>query len=299
MIKMLAVDMDGTCLDHKSRMTDRTLEALRDAAERGIVVVPATGRNLECLPHRLSEGILKASGTEDAGKNKGMFRYVISSNGACVTDLKERKSVYRAPVEGEQAIKLLEQIRGKRIGIAAHIRHKYLLQGRALTTAGRLIYGKDARNVYCVRNMEEFIRKNDCKVEELQFYFLSSGARKEIKNILAFLPEFHAAYSRIYVEVFSSAASKGRALFELGDHLGIRREEIACIGDGENDLSMFEASSVKIAMGNAVETLKYYADYVTGSNRADGAAEAIERYILGQDPDSVPRETKAERRTNS
>ena len=44
MIKLLAVDMDGTCLDGRSRMTDRTLCALRKAAEKGIIIVPATGR---------------------------------------------------------------------------------------------------------------------------------------------------------------------------------------------------------------------------------------------------------------
>ena len=47
MIKLLAVDMDGTCLDRRSRMTDATLEALRKAAGRGVIIVPTTGRNLE------------------------------------------------------------------------------------------------------------------------------------------------------------------------------------------------------------------------------------------------------------
>ena len=45
MIKLLAIDMDGTCLDQRSRMTDRTLDVLRKAAKAGITVVPCTGRN--------------------------------------------------------------------------------------------------------------------------------------------------------------------------------------------------------------------------------------------------------------
>lgn len=56
MIKLLAVDMDGTCLDSRSRMTERTLIALRRAASAGITVVPTTGRNLGCIPHRLAAG---------------------------------------------------------------------------------------------------------------------------------------------------------------------------------------------------------------------------------------------------
>lgn len=66
----------------------------------------------------------------------------------------------------------------------------------------------------------------------------------------------------------------------LADHIGVRKEEIACIGDGENDLSLFAASGLKIAMGNAVENLKIQADYVTETNDRDGAARAVRKHIL-------------------
>ena len=69
-------------------------------------------------------------------------------------------------------------------------------------------------------------------------------------------------------------------LAALAARLGIRKEEIACIGDGENDLSMFRVSGLKIAMGNGVPGLKEQADHVTGTNRRKGAAEAIKKYIL-------------------
>ena len=93
-------------------------------------------------------------------------------------------------------------------------------------------------------------------------------------------PQVKAAYTVIYAEIFSKDASKGNSLKALSAHLGIEKEEIACIGDGENDSFMFEESGLKIAMGNAEEMLKQRADYVTSSNRHDGAAEAIEKYIL-------------------
>lgn len=272
--------MDGTCLDGRSRMTDRTLWTLRKAAEKGIIIVPATGRNLECLPHRLAAGTLRMTGTPDDYANKGMFRYVVSSNGARVTDISERKTMFRASVEREDALSLLDKCRGSGLGIASHVRHRYLLQGRFLTAAGLLIYGKDAKGVYCVRDMETFVRKNNCEVEEFQFYFLFPGAKEKVSTILKAYPSLHAAYTGIYAEVYSQDASKGNALAALAGHLGIRQEEIACIGDGENDLSMFMASGLKIAMGNAVDKLKAQADHVTDSNNHDGAARAIEQYVL-------------------
>ena len=139
---------------------------------------------------------------------------------------------------------------------------------------------KDAKGVYCVRDMEEFIRRNDCEVEEFQFYFLLPGAKEKVRAILKDYPSLYAAYTGIYVEVYSEHASKGNALAVLAGHLGIGREEIACIGDGENDLSMFASSGLRIAMGNAVDMLKVQADHITETNRNDGAAKAIEHYIL-------------------
>lgn len=276
MIKLLAVDMDGTCLDRRSRMTDATLEALRKAAGRGVIIVPTTGRNLECIPHRLAAGTLFTTGAMDEKKNRDLFRYVISSNGACVTDIRERKEIFRAPVPADDVLPLLRECGKLRLGIASHIRHRYLLEGRFLTMAGRLVYGKDARGVCCARSMEEFIRKGGYKVEEFQFYFFSPGAEQDVRSVLEKYPDLRAAYTGIYVEVYSKDASKGRALAELARHLNIRKEEIACIGDGENDLSMFEAAGLRIAMGNAVEDLKKQADHVTDSNARDGAAKAVE-----------------------
>ena len=170
--------------------------------------MPATGRNLECIPHRLAAGTLRRTGTPDDHANKGLFRYVISSNGARVTDIRERKNIFRASVKHEDALTLLEKCRGKGLGIASHVRHRYLLQGRFLTTAGLLIYGKDAKGVYCVRDMEDFIRRNDCEVEEFQFYFLLPGAKEKVKAILKDYPSLYAAYTGIYVEVYSEHASK-------------------------------------------------------------------------------------------
>ncbi|MCC8067021.1 MAG: HAD-IIB family hydrolase [Clostridiales bacterium] len=84
----------------------------------------------------------------------------------------------------------------------------------------------------------------------------------------------------LHVEIFPKNASKGEALSRLASYLHIQKECIACIGDGENDLGMFRVSGLRFAMGNAVPALKQQADYILPSNREDGVAEAISRYIL-------------------
>ena len=61
----------------------------------------------------------------------------------------------------------------------------------------------------------------------------------------------------------------------LAQHLGIRTEEIACIGDGENDLSMFRYGRNCILMGHHSPELEPYATFVTKTVEEDGIAYAM------------------------
>jgi Cof subfamily protein (haloacid dehalogenase superfamily) len=83
-----------------------------------------------------------------------------------------------------------------------------------------------------------------------------------------------------YCEMVNPRVDKGRALGSLIERLGIPREEVAAIGDGDNDVTLLEAASFPIAMGNGTERLKSIAREVVGSVEEDGVAEAIERFIL-------------------
>ena len=196
-----------------------------------------------------------------------------------MVDIQEKKTLFQAMIPKETAAALLERCRGQRLITASHISNRYLLQGRTATLAGRLVYGRDAKGIYCVRDMLQTVKMSAFQTEELQFYFFTHQSRRRLENTLGLFPGLTAAYTSVYAEVYSRQASKGRALEALAKRLGITREEIACIGDGENDLSMFAVSGLKIAMGNAFEGLKQQADYVTSSNNREGAAKAVRRIL--------------------
>ena len=86
-----------------------------------------------------------------------------------------------------------------------------------------------------------------------------------------------------YLDITHPLANKGAALSEIAKLLGVPLAEIAAIGDGGNDVAMFERSGLSIAMGNASPEVQQAADFVTESNSEDGFANAIERFILGGD----------------
>lgn len=268
-MKLLALDMDGTCLNSYSKISQKTMDALHLARTSGIEIVPTTGRALSCIPHQL--------------RKTGLFRYVISSNGAVAVDLKEQKTLFCALMPSEAATTIIESCQGPDLKMAAHIHHNYLLQGQLLPFFGHLIYGRDALQTKAVPDLAEFIRSRHADVEELQFFLLTKKARERTRRIVSEFPELSSAHTSYYAEIYSSNATKGTALSAVADYLSVSKDEIACIGDGENDITMFQASGLRFAMGNAVSDLKSMADVVVSSNNHDGVAEAV-RYLISAVP---------------
>ena len=114
-----------------------------------------------------------------------------------------------------------------------------------------------------------------------EFDFLAQRER-DVRAALA----DHATVARsqsYYLDITHPLANKGVALSEIARLLGVQLAEIAVIGDGYNDVAMFERSGLSIAMGNASPAVQRAADFVTGSNCDDGFAKAVERFIVGTD----------------
>ena len=84
-----------------------------------------------------------------------------------------------------------------------------------------------------------------------------------------------------YLDITDPSATKGDAFSEISRLLGVPESEIAVIGDGCNDIAMFERSGLSIAMGNGDQDVQRAADFVTDSNSRDGFAKAIAWFILG------------------
>jgi Cof subfamily protein (haloacid dehalogenase superfamily) len=85
-----------------------------------------------------------------------------------------------------------------------------------------------------------------------------------------------------YLDVTNAHANKGAAVRAMARHLGVPLEEVAVIGDGPNDVAMFEVAGFSIAMGNGEPAVRAAASHVTDSNEDDGFAKAIERFVLDQ-----------------
>jgi len=86
-----------------------------------------------------------------------------------------------------------------------------------------------------------------------------------------------------YLDITDRSANKGTGVLALSKLMAIPMAEIAVIGDGDNDVAMFEQAGLSIAIGNGKPAAKAAADFLTDGNDEDGFAKAIDRFILGGD----------------
>lgn len=76
--------------------------------------------------------------------------------------------------------------------------------------------------------------------------------------------------------ILPNGVDKGTGVAALLSWLRIPEKETTCVGDGENDLSMFDLAGVRVALANSVDALKKRADYVAKASDGQGTLEALE-----------------------
>ena len=264
-IKLLAVDMDETVVNSRHQMTEQTKLALELAIQKGILVVPVTGRCLEGLPAK----IRRMDGVE----------YFITSNGAKAYDFKEQRILYRRLIPNQTACAILKKCQEEEIGIAIHQEGK-CYDNSFLQAAYRYVaYHFKAHRVQ--KDLYEWVRENEKPVEKIQVFSKDEKKLLVLQEMLERFVTLEMAVSTSgYIEITQAEANKGKALEALCDSLGISLLQVMAIGDNANDFSMLERVGFPVAMGNAKEELKQIAKTVTTSNDEDGVAKAIYEYLL-------------------
>ena len=272
MIRMIGLDLDGTLLTGQKELTAGNRAALEKAAENGVYIVPVTGRPLFGIPMQVME--------------LDFIRYAITSNGAVTTDRACGKTIRERCMSKETAEKTLRAAQGERI-ILEYFTGGY---GYHDSVTHELLW-KKFENTPILRYLE----KSRIPVEDLYGRLRESRRGIENLSIMCPTPEVkESILSRVKgiegiriiypwptdLEITSKDADKGEALMSLAAGLGLRREEVMAMGDGNNDLGLMNAAGLSVAMGNSSPEVLAAADFQTSDNEHDGVAEAISRYVL-------------------
>lgn len=272
-IRLIAMDLDQTALNREGRLSEHTQRVLEELLERGIQVVPASGRPLAAFP-------------EDVMALKGL-QYAIASNGTAIYHLPSNACLARFSLDPQIALDVLELTKGLPVAYEFYIHGKAWASRDYVEHPER--YGAFGKTVAYIRatrspfaDAGEFLKRCGRDLDCMDVVAAEESLKRRLMEIIS--RRCRGVYvttsdSRL-IEISHERAGKHRALACLAAYLRIGAEGIAAFGDADNDAEMLKSAGVGIAMGNATPACREAADYVTRSHEEDGVAWGI-REILG------------------
>ena len=278
-IKIISLDLDGTLLDSQKRLSDGNRAALEEAAAKGVLIVPTTGRFFGMMPQSI--------------RDLPFVRYAITINGAQVYDRETGTAIVREEIPLDMALDIMRLLDGYDV-IYDCYRSNWGWMTESLQNKAE-DYATDAHYVKMVREFRN-------AVPELKAYLESTASEGDVQKVMLFarntpgseavtkaiteavrerFPQIKATSSTWNnLELNIATAHKGNSLRRFAEHLGYALDNCMAIGDGMNDLSMIEAAGLGVAMSNAHPLVIAAADHVTASNDEDGVAKAIRDFAL-------------------
>ena len=137
------------------------------------------------------------------------------------------------------------------------------------------LYEKVARTVPDMEKEGE----HHTSIPKINIYFRCPEERSRAYEELKDLPLTFACAEQTSLEINAANVTKATGLQHLADFLQISLQQVAGIGDAENDREMLSKVGFPIAMGNASDEIKSLCRYVTKDNEQNGVGEAI-RYLM-------------------
>lgn len=269
--KLIVTDMDGTVLGGDHKITEENMRALKEADERGVKVVFATGR------------------FHDSAKEHVTFLEevmpIVSSNGAIIKHPITNEVLYCNSIDKDISLKIVETLDNLDLSYQIYTDNEILQKYK--TEEEKIKMQDFIKNTFSDKT--EIVFKKDLKkdikdlnilkfnVMDFERPLLMKEARKEVEKIEGL--EVTSSWND-NVEIMNAGSSKGSAVKFLCELLNIDKEEIIAFGDNYNDISMLEYVGMGVAMGNAEEDVKKIASYITDSNTESGVAKAIDDLVL-------------------
>ncbi|MBV9646401.1 MAG: HAD family hydrolase [Candidatus Eremiobacteraeota bacterium] len=264
MVSLLALDLDGTLIDHRLVIRQPVRAAVRKAMAEGVGVTLATGRMfVASLPYvRALEVQLP----------------IVCYQGAAVYDVLTERAIRETPLARDVALRVVE--RAKRDGYHAQLYHddRFYVEEDNLYAE---LYAKLAgvRPIVVPSLAEEFANRDSTKCNIVTE---PERVARYIETVAAVCGDeaYVTRSNPEFIEVMDPRVDKGEALRFIAGRIGVPMGEVLAIGDSFNDIPLLRAAGFGIAMGSSPPQLQEVADAVVGDYAHDGVAEAIERYVL-------------------
>jgi len=286
MIKLLALDLDGTLLNSRGEIPEKNIEAIQKAENKGVLVTIATGRRFrDALPVALQLKLIAPV----ICHNGALLKYADTLETVAVSIVPQKtvREILRVGREfGGNALVSADPT-GKGILLYDRVSEENVPLQKYIAWSMRL-HGDEAEEaVIHVENLETIVDE----IETVHVSFSGTLApmaelemilRDELGDTATVLTTIYPHLNFTLIDILPPDASKGIGVEKLALINNLTSENVIAIGDNYNDLEMLEYAGTSVVMGNAAPELLEREDFFsTLSNDENGVALAIEKFILG------------------
>lgn len=267
MIKLFAMDLDGTSLDSNSILQEKTINALKRLDENGIKFVFTSGRATPSVRYLM--------------ESTGIDNPLVTNNGALAFINKENL-IYQNPLKYEEVEELINFSQEIKLFFQFYDLDTYYSNRMCPERFNHLekdsTYGMNyqVNFSFSTKPLKELkLRKNSAFKFQI---FLDKNDSNKLSTILEKVSEmglYATTSSYGMIEIMQKNVNKFNGLSEISYLLGISKEEMAAIGDQDNDIPMLENVGMSFAMGNAIDKVKEISDFVVSTNDEFGLVDAI------------------------
>jgi Cof subfamily protein (haloacid dehalogenase superfamily) len=263
--KMLVLDMDDTLLADDHTLSIENRDMLFKAQKLGVYVVLASGRPTKAMISCAKELQLDVNNS-----------YMISFNGAVITDLKQDTVVFEQSLSKKQIHDLYDYSVKSKTHIITYINNQIVSETDSeYIEIEKSITGLTHNKVI---SFKETVQSNAVKCILLQD---PSYLEKVVLDLKAEMPHLSVSMSKpFFLEVAPNGIDKAASVKIIAEKLNILQSEIIAVGNAGNDLTMIEYAGLGIWVNNVTPELRDKADFIVASNNNNGVAEVVQRFIL-------------------
>jgi Cof subfamily protein (haloacid dehalogenase superfamily) len=287
MIKLLALDLDGTLLNSRGEISEKNLETIQRAEEKGVLVTIATGRRFrDALPVALQ---LKLNAPVIC-HNGALLKYADTLETVAVSIITNEtvKEILRVGREFGGDALISADPHGKGVLLYDRISDENIPLQKYIAWSKRLHGAEAEEAVHHVENLEDVL--DDVETVHVSFSgkcasmaHLEILLQSELSVSANVLTTVYPQLDFTLIDILPPDASKGIGVEKLALLNNLTSENVMVMGDNFNDLEMLEYAGTAVLMGNASpELLEREEFYTTLSNDENGVALAIEKFILGE-----------------
>jgi len=269
-IKLLVLDIDGTITGDSNTLSVTVKEVIAAVQAKGIKVAIATGR-MYCSALRFHQEI-------------GSTLPLIAYQGAWIQDPGDDKIHRHLPVSREITQQLLEYFEQPdlRSLLSVHFYINDQLYVREITKETDNYQQRSGVTAISVGDLRQLLDHEPTKILALSE---DANLTQQLLADLRLKYKPTDLYLTTSVPTFLEAANthvnKGNAVRYLAEEmLGLENHHVMTIGDNFNDVEMLDYAGISVAMGNAPPEVQAIANWVAPSIELDGAAIAIEKFLL-------------------